>query len=65
MTELQLRLWCLWMAQKCAKLDGPPYYDDAMIVATEGASQSMRDLMWGMLSVSTAREAWELSERMP
>ena len=65
MTELQLRLWCLWMCEEFAALDSAPYYDDSMLFATEGASQIMRDLMWGMLSVATVREAWELSERMP
>lgn len=60
MTELQLRLWCLWMCDTFAQLG----YVEALYASLEGASRDMA-LLLGQVPTEPSLLAWELSERMP
>lgn len=59
MTELQLRLWCLWMCEEFAESD---FYG---LWATEGADEAMSAAVWALLGEIGPLGAWKLSERMP
>ncbi len=70
MTELQLRLWCLWMCEEFADFGESVSGDqDAMRCAMEGADDLMRHavraMAAGMFFPTSVLRAWELSERMP
>lgn len=64
MTELQLRLWCLWMCEEFAEM-GSQWINDELAAAAEGASMSMFDMLCGMCGEVDPLTAWKLSERMP
>lgn len=73
MTELQLRLWCLWMCDRYAGMDA----HEAYAAATEGASTQMRSrVMQADVDAMKNRPelpathvislaAWEMSEATP
>lgn len=64
MTELQLRLWCLWMCHEYADMD---HWTDCLFAANEYAEIPMRCAVTalGGMYATGALEGWELSERMP
>lgn len=61
MTELQLRLWCLWM---CNEFASESMLDDPDEWASEGGDDEMLLLIYDITRFSTPLTAWELSERM-
>ncbi len=61
MTELQLRLWCLWMCDTFSRL-GPM---QSLYAAQEGASVDMAHMLEWEIDTRDSLLAWELSERMP
>lgn len=62
MTELQLRLWCLWMCEEFADLDT---FFDEQDCAVEGADWNMAGMVFWLADQCGPLKAWELSERMP
>ncbi len=75
MTELQLRLWCLWMCDAFSGLSGEECFQAACQRADKGMRRHMEaieDRAFAELTTESAckisnvsRRAWELSERMP
>lgn len=61
MTELQLRLWCLWMCEEFAGM----LPVDCFYAAIEGSELEMANLLMDAVLRRSALQAWALSERMP
>lgn len=74
MTELQLRLWCLWMCEEFAGMSEMQAWMSAMIDTdsqTLNEAARLDTLAWNLttegecIGGNVSLLAWELSERMP
>lgn len=75
MTELQLRLWCLWMCDAFSGLPAEESFRAACQKSDKGMRRHMESIEDRAFAetpegdrlrvANVSRRAWELSERMP